>query len=522
MRNATATAQPAPNSNRRRLLAGMGLFFTATMLGMSGSSFASPGTTTLITNALIIDGTGAKAKRGAVRIEGDRIVAVGMLKPHKGEAVIDAKGQVLAPGFIDTHSHHGSGLSKTPDAVEATSQGITTIVVGQDGGSQLPVSRLFEQLRKTPAALNVATYAGHNSIRAEVMGEDFKRPATPAEIEKMKVLLDASMAEGALGLSTGLEYDPGIYSTKDEVLALAKETARLGGRYISHMRSEDRDLWEALDEIIEIGKQTGMPVQVSHMKLAMTDWWGQADRFLAVMDRARADGVKITGDIYPYEYWHSSLTVLFPERDFSNRESAKFALEHVAPADGLVLSSFSPDPSLVGKSVAQIAAQRGIDPASALMALIAESEVEGASAGVMGTSMRSDDIAKLIAWRYSNICSDGTLASRHPRGAGSFTRILRQYVREDRLLTLEEAVRKMTGASAENMGIGDRGTIRVGQHADLVMFDPATVADRATIENPTALSVGIARVWVNGTLVFNDGRATGNRPGQIVKRSAGK
>ena len=445
-----------------------------------------------------------------------------MLKPHKGETIIDAGGQVLAPGFIDTHSHHGSGLSKTPEAVEATSQGITTIVVGQDGGSQLPVSRLFVQLQKTPAALNVATYAGHNSIRREVMGEDYKRTATPAEIEKMKVLLDASMAEGALGLSTGLEYDPGIYSTKDEVLTLAKETARLGGRYISHMRSEDRYIWEALDEIIEIGKQTGMPVQVSHMKLAMTDWWGQADRFLAVMDRARAAGVKITGDVYPYEYWHSTLTVMFPERDFSNRKTAEFALKHLAPADGLLLSSFSPDPSLVGKTISEVAVQRGIDPADALMQLIAESQVDGASEAVMATSMRGDDIAKLIAWPHSNICSDGTLASRHPRGAGSFTRILRQYVREDRLLTLEEAVHKMTGASAENMGIRDRGTIRAGQHADLVMFDPATVADRATIENPTAQSVGISRVWVNGTLVFSDGRSTGNRPGQIVRRSAGK
>jgi N-acyl-D-amino-acid deacylase len=514
MRDATA-------STRRSLLAGIGLSFATTMFGMPVSAFAAPGATTLITDALIVDGTGTKAKRGAVRIEGDRIVAVGILKPHKGETVIDAGGQVLAPGFIDTHSHHGSGLSETPDAVEATSQGITTIVVGQDGGSQLPVSRLFEQLRKTPVALNVATYTGHNSIRKEVMGEDYERPATPAEIEKMKILLGASMAEGALGLSTGLEYDPGIYSTKDEVLTLAKETARLGGRYISHMRSEDRYLWEALDEIIEIGKQTGMPVQVSHMKLAMIDWWGQADRFLAVMDRARAAGVKITGDVYPYEYWHSTLTVMFPERDFANRASARFALEHIAPAEGLRLSSFSPDPSLVGKTVAEIAVQRGIDPADALMQLISESQVEGASEGVMGTSMRGDDIAKLISWPHSNICSDGTLASRHPRGAGSFTRILRQYVREDRLLTLEEAVHKMTGASAENMGIGDRGTIRAGQRADLVMFDPATVADRATIENPTAQSVGISRVWVNGTLVFSEGRSTGNRPGQIVKRSAG-
>jgi len=516
------TAWPGKRTGTKMLLSGIGLSLAAAMLAVSGSAAASPGSTTLITDALIVDGTGAKAKRGAVRIEGDRIVAVGTLKPQKGETVIDADGQVLAPGFIDTHSHHDYGLSETPDAVEATSQGITTIVVGQDGGSQIPVSTLFEQLAKTPAALNVATYAGHNSIRYEVMGEDYKRAATPAEVGKMKTLLGASMDAGALGLSTGLEYDPGIYSTKDEVLTLAKETARLGGRYISHMRSEDQYIWGALDEIVEIGKQTGMPVQVSHMKLAMTDWWGQADRFIGVMDRARAAGVKIIGDVYPYEYWQSTLTVMFPKRDFANRESAEFALKHLAPADGLLLSHFSPDPSLIGKTVADVAVQRGIAPADALMQLIAESQVKDASEGVIGTSMRGDDIATLIAWAHSVISSDGTLAGRHPRGAGSFTRILRKYVREDRLLTLEQAVRKMTGASAENMGIGDRGTIKVGQHADLVMFDPATVADRATTEKPTAQSVGISRVWVNGTLVFSDGRPTGNHPGQIVKRAAAR
>lgn len=500
----------------------LGLALAVAMLAVSGTAAAASETTTLITDAMIVDGTGTKARRGAVRIDGDRIVGIGNLKARKGETVIDADGQILSPGFIDTHSHHDYGLSETPDAVEATSQGITTIIVGQDGFSELPIAKLFDRLRKTPAAVNIATYAGHNSIRAEVMGADYKRVATPREIESMKDLVEAQMEAGAIGLSTGLEYDPGIYATKDEVLVLAKETARFGGRYISHMRSEDQFVWGALDEIVDIGRETGMPVQVSHMKLAMTDWWGQADRYIAVMDRARAAGVKITGDVYPYEYWQSTLTVMFPKRDFTNRESAKFALEHLAPADGLLLAHFSPDPSLVGKTVAQVAAQRRIDAADALMQLIAESQVPGAVEGVIGTSMRSDDVATLIAWPHSNICSDGMLADRHPRSAGSFTRILRKYVREDRLLSLEQAIRKMTGASAENMGLTDRGTIKLGAHADLVMFDPATVADRATSENPTAQSVGISRVWVNGKLVFIDGRTTGERPGRSILRAASK
>jgi N-acyl-D-amino-acid deacylase len=256
------------------------------------------------------------------------------------------------------------------------------------------------------------------------------------------------------------------------------------------------------------------------MKLAMTDWWGQADRFLGVMDRARAAGVDITGDVYPYEYWQSTLTVMFPKRDFRNRESAEFALKHLAPAEGLLLSDFSPDRSLIGKTVAQVAAQRGVDPAEALMQLIAESQAPGATEAVIGTSMRGDDIAKLIAWPHANICSDGALGDRHPRGIGSFPRVLRVYVREQHLLTLEQAIHTMTQSAADHMGIADRGVIRPGARADLVLFDPATIADRATSETPGAQSVGISRVWVNGALVFKDGQPTGVRSGQAVLRGA--
>lgn len=455
-----------------------------------------------------------------MRISGETIVAVGRLAAHAGEQVVDARGQVLSPGFIDTHSHHDDGLFAAPDAQPITSAGVTTIVVGQDGVSELPLDRLFDRMKTTPVAVNVASYVGHNSIRAAVMGNDYKRHATPAEIERMRELVRDGMRAGALGLSTGLEYDPGIYSSHDEILALAQEAARWGGRYISHIRSEDQSVWAALDEIVDVGRVTGMPVQVSHMKLAMTDWWGQANRYLAVLDRARAAGVDITGDVYPYRYWQSTLTVMFPKRDFTSRRSAEFALRHLAPADGLTLSEFSPDPSLVGKTVAQVAAQRGVDPAAALMQLIAESQTPGASEGVIGASMRADDVATLIAWPHANICSDGALEDRHPRGRGTFPRVLRLYVREQHLLTLEQAVHKMTGAAAAHMGITDRGVIRPGARADLVLFDPAVIADRATTEDPSAQSVGISKVWVNGALVFADGRATGVRPGEPILRQS--
>lgn len=511
----------APRSFRtggwRTLLRGAcGPILAAAAMTVSTAAIAQ---STLITGAQVVDGTGAPARSASVRIEGGRIVAVGDLAPRKGEQVVDGVGQVLSPGFIDTHSHHDHGLFEQPDAVPVTSQGVTTIIVGQDGGSELPLTPLFDKMKKTPVAVNIGTYIGHNSVRAAVLGKDFKRVATPAEIERMRVQVRQGMEAGAIGLSTGLEYDPGIYASKDEVLTLAKEAARFGGRYISHMRSEDQFIWAALDEIINIGRVTGMPVQVSHMKLAMTDWWGQADRFLGIMDRARATGVDITGDVYPYEYWQSTLTVMFPKRDFTNRESAEFALKHLAPPEGLMLSEFSPDRSLVGKTVAQIAAQRGVDPAVALMQLIAESQVPGAREMVIGTSMRGDDIAKLIAWPHANICSDGMLGDLHPRGIGSFPRVLRRYVREEKILTLEQAINRMTGATAQHMGITDRGVIRPGARADLVLFDAARIADRATSETPSALSVGISRVWVNGGLVLKDGQATGVHSGQPVLRS---
>lgn len=480
----------------------------------------TPSASTLIIHARVLDGTGAQPRETAVRLDGDRIEAVGALEPRRGEMVLDAQGLVLAPGFIDTHSHHDIGLAERRDALEAVSQGVTTIVVGQDGSLSEPIEQLFTRLGNQPAAVNVAAYLGHGTLRAAVMGEDFRRAATVREVERIKALIASGMSAGALGLSTGLEYDPGIYASRDEVIALAAEAARHGGRYISHIRSEDRDLWEALEEIIEVGRVTRMPVQVAHMKLAMVDWWGQADRFLARLDRARAAGIDITGDVYPYEYWQSTMTVLFPQRDFTNRTSAEFALQSLVRPQDLQVTRFAPDRSVEGRTLQQIALLRASDPASTLMELIAQSQASGGEEEVIAVSMHSEDVAKLIAWPHSNICSDGALADTHPRGAGAFTKVLRQYVRERPLLTLAEAIRKMTSASAAHVGIRDRGVIRPGAYADLVLFDADLVADRATLREPAALSVGVAKVWVNGSIVFANGRATGARPGRPLRRTS--
>ncbi len=264
--------------------------------------------TLVITNVQVIDGTGAPARVADVRVSGDRIVEIGDLTVGHGETSLDARGLSLVPGFIDTHSHHDRGLTDLRDALAAVSQGITTIVVGQDGGSQFPLDEFLGRVEEYGVAVNVASYAGHNTIRRRVMGDDFRRTATASEVDSMKQLLRRELERGALGLSTGLEYNPGIYSTTEEVVQLAEVAAQYGVRYISHMRSEDRALWDAVEETIRIGREAELPVQISHMKLAMRSLWGQTGRLLARLDAARDSGTDITADVYPYEYWQSTMT----------------------------------------------------------------------------------------------------------------------------------------------------------------------------------------------------------------------
>jgi len=501
------------------------LLLLGLVVGCSTSGDAPVGLT--VVNATIVDGSGAARYAGAVRVVGDTIAAVGPeVRPERGDSVIDAGGLVLAPGFIDSHSHHDVGLLDTPDALAAVSQGITTIVAGQDGGHPMPLARAMDSIARVGAAVNVAFYAGHGSIRRAVMGDGFRRAATLAEVDSMAALLTRELDAGALGLATGLEYDPGIYSERSEVLALAKVTAAAGGRYISHIRSEDRWFWDAVDEILAIGREVRLPVQISHVKLAMVSLWGQADSLLRVLDRARADGIDVTADIYPYPYWQSTLTVLFPKRDFDNRAEAEKILRELAKPEGLLIGDFAPNPEYQGKTVAEIARLRREDPASTLMGLIRESLAYerrlGGEAGVVesvvATSMVEPDIRRLMAWAHSNICSDGELDGAHPRGFGAFPRVLGKYVRDEGVLTLEDAVRKMTGATAAHLGFERRGTLAPGKVADMLLFDPATIADRATPAEPHLVSVGVRRVWVGGQEVWDGSATTGARPGIVIKR----
>ena len=479
----------------------------------------------LITNAVVIDGSGAPARRAAVRVQGDRIAAIGNLQPRSGEATIDAGGLTLAPGFIDTHSHADDGLFDHPDALAVVSQGITTIIGGQDGGSPIPLADYFRRLEQSPAAINVGMYVGHGSVRDSVMGADFKRPATASEVDRMKTIVANEMRSGAIGLSSGLEYDPGIYSDRSELIELAKVSASFGGRYISHIRSEDYAFWQAIDEIITIGREAKLPVQISHAKLAMRSLWGHADSLVRILDAARASGVNITADIYPYLYWHSTLTVLFPKRDFENRAAAEFALTQTSTPEGLLLGRYEPNPDYAGKTVAEISKLRGTDSITTLIDLIRESEAMRVKTGhstqsVIGTSMVEPDVERIMRWPHTNLSTDGSLDGPHPRGYGAFPRFLGVYVRERHVMPLEEAIHRMTALAADHMGMGgkSRGRIAPGMFADLVLFDPATIIDRATPQEPHLTSVGVVHVWVNGVEVYANGTATGARPGRVIRR----
>ena len=479
---------------------------------------------TLITNARIIDGTGSPAMRGSVRLKGDRIAAVGDIDATQSDVIFDAGGLVLAPGFIDTHSHSDSLILSERNALAKITQGITTAVVGQDGDAPYPLGDFFAALEATPAKVNIAAYAGHNTLRDEVMGANFSRTASDDEINSMSALLGQELAAGALGLSTGLEYEPGIHSETSEVVHLAQLTADAGGRYISHIRSEDRWFNDALEEIIEIGRVTGMPVQISHLKLAMASQWGRAPWIIQRLNAAREEGIDLTADIYPYAYWQSHMMVLLPDRDPTDLEAIDFVMAELAPPDGIIFTHFPAEPLYVGMTLTEIAAAREQSPAEAFSALAQLSIAHEAETGeigdmMIGTSMRDDDIAAFMAWPHTNICTDGSLRDRHPRGAGSFPRVLGRYVREQGVLSLENAIYRMTALPAQHMGFGERGVIAPGMMADLVLFNPDTVIDRATTSEPFAPSEGIHSVWVAGEWVLHEDTVSEAFPGRVIRRS---
>lgn len=497
--------------------------FTA-ILGLCFFISEAQNNTILIRNVQLIDGMGLPARHANVRIKGNQIEAIGQLKALPGETIIDGAGKTLAPGFIDTHSHIGGSLKKHPDALADLNQGVTTIISGQDGSGD-EIDSIKTGIKQLPIAVNIATYTGHTDLREAVMGEkNLGRAATDAEIKQMQAMLEKEMRKGSLGLSTGLEYAGAYFSSRKEVLELAKTAAAFKGRYMSHLRSEDVALADAIDEIIDIGRQAKLPVQISHFKLALKDDWGKSPQILSQLQKAREEGIDITADCYPYDFWSSTIKVLFPKTDYTNPVSAQYAVDHTFDAGKSIVTRFAANPAYAGKTVAEIASMRKETAAQTIMGLIAESTAYGKAhpeasglEGIMGKSMTDEDVVNILTWSHTNICSDGSYGG-HPRGFGSFTRVLGHYVREQKIMSLETAIQKMTSLAAEQTGIKNRGIIAPGYFADLVLFDPATVQDNASVKTPQAISTGIHKVWVNGVLVYENQAHTKQYPGVFVSR----
>jgi N-acyl-D-amino-acid deacylase len=437
---------------------------------------------------------------------------------------LEAAGLMVAPGFIDAHSHADGGLLEAPDAESQIRQGITTGIIGQDGGSRIPLATLFSDLARRRVALNLASFVGHGAVRRAVMGADYRRGATPAEIARMSELVDQEMRAGALGLSSGLEYDPGFYAATDEVVALARRAAAHGGLYISHMRNEDNTVLDSVRELVRIAREAGIPAQVSHIKLGSKRVWGKADEVFRMMAEARsgAGAPEITADVYPYLYWQSTITLLNPSRDWENRSAWEGGLADVGGPENVLLARYGPDPTWAGRTIAQISAATGQDPVAVMQEVVRKTRGPLAGAGgeaVVVTAMSEGDLRKFIADPHTMFCSDGGPRSPHPRSAGSYPRILGRYVREEKVLSLEEAIRKMTSFPARRMGLTDRGTIAPEMKADLVLFDPLTVQDTATTSDPKGRPLGIPHVMVNGVPVLEQGRMTGARPGRPITRA---
>jgi N-acyl-D-amino-acid deacylase len=488
-------------------------FVMAWLVALAGQGHSAG--TLLIQHGRLIDGTGGPFRQADVRIAGDTIVEIApQLTAGAGEQVLDASGRVVAPGFVDVHSHADGGLVDHPEATSQVQQGITTALVGQDGGGDLPVSDFLERMESARPGINIATSVGHGTVRALVLGADFKRAATENEIAVMRALVERGMKDGAVGLSSGLEYDPGFYAQPAELAALASAIKPYGGMYSSHVRDEENEVVAAWREAIDVGRRAGVAVEISHMKVASKAVWGKAGEALAAVDEAVREGLDVGGDWYPYPYWQSSMYVLIPDRDFENVDKWRTGLDEIGGAQNVLITDYKTDPSWNGHTLAALATEERIDPPSLIVRMV---KAAGPNIGIIGTSMEEADMRAIFAHPRVVVCSDGQLSGRHPRGYNAFPRVLARYVREAPAVTLEAAIAKMTGQSAARLGLTDRGIIAVGRKADFVIFDENAIADRGTPQEPALAPVGIDAVVVNGTMVVSKGIPTGARPGHALR-----
>ncbi|HEX4963238.1 MAG TPA: D-aminoacylase [Thermoanaerobaculia bacterium] len=526
----------------------------------------------VIRNGRIVDGTGSPWYAGDVGVRGGRIAALGHLGTATAKRTIDAAGKVVAPGFIDMLGQSEMTILIEPRLPSKIYQGITTEITGE-GGSAAPQSdalikvdkdgydqmhidpnwhtyaEYFARLEKQGIGINVADYVGATQVRRMVLGDDDKQP-TPAQLEEMRALVREAMEQGAVGVSTSLQYPPAPYAKTEELIALATEAARYGGIYATHMRSEGDGIMAAIDEAVRIGREAHIPVEIWHLKVAGKTNWGRMPEVVAKIEAARRDGVDVAADTYAYPAWYNGLAAFVPpwahdggtekliarlhdpairariRKDMETPSAAWDNEWQEIPGPEAILLCTLHAPALkalLGKTLAEAAKLHGKDPVDELFDILIADQ---AATGVAVFAMSEPDVALALAqpWVSINNDSEGTSTEGqlgeqhpHPRAYGTFPRILRKYVREEKKLSLEEAIRKFSALPAARLRLADRGVLKAGMWADVVIFDPATVRDAATFENPNQLSQGMEYVLVNGVPVIDGGKMTGALPGKVLR-----
>jgi N-acyl-D-amino-acid deacylase len=528
----------------------------------------------VIRNGVIYDGSGAKPYAGEVAIDGDRIVYVGPARKNKGKTEIDAKGKAIAPGFINMLAHPEESLFVDGRALSDLKQGVTLEVLGEDsmgplnptmkrllaerqGDIKYPVSwttlgEYLTLLERKGVAPNLASFVGAGTVRNHVLGEADVQPSA-AQLATMRALVRQSMEEGALGVTTALIYSPNTYARTPELIALAEESAKCGGIYSAHMRSEGDRIEAAIEETIAIAKASGAPAEIYHLKLAGKDNWGKLDKVIGMIEGARAQGTRITADMYTYTAGATGLDAAMPPwvqdggleawiarlRDPAVRKRVIAEMRNAHPGnwenlygaagpENTVLLQFKNPKlkNLIGKSVAQVAKERGVSPEDAAIDMVIE---DGSRVGIAYYLMSEANLRRQVALPWMSFNSDEAgqapegvflKAGAHPRAYGNFARLFAQYVRKDHALSMEEAVRKLTSLPADTLSLPDRGRLKAGAFADVVVFDPATIQDHATFAKPHQLATGVQHVLVNGKVALRDGEATGAPTGRFVRGRA--
>jgi len=502
----------------------------------------------LIRNARVVDGTGNPWFVADVGVNDGKIASIGRLDGKTADSVIDADRRVLTPGFIDVHAHiekrpYRPGIIDYPDAFNYTMDGKTTMITGNCGSSKVDLDGWFSDLEQSGLGPNLMTLVGHNAVRQAVLG-DAKRAATPEELREMEGLVAKAMKAGAVGLSTGLIYIPGTYADTDEVVALAKVSGQHGGVYATHMRNEGAEVLSAIREAVYIGEQAGTPVQISHFKISNKHHWGASDKSIELVEEYRRKGVDVVVDQYPYDRSSTGVNTTLPTwaladgqeairarlRDPETRVRVIEGMKEILDKKGFgdysyaMVASCDWEPELAGKTIREVTVMRGRESTVDNQIETILELVDKGAVPMVFHSMGDEDVERIMRYRNTAIASDGYILKLgegvpHPRSYGTYARAFAEYVRKRKVLTLEDAVRKATSLPARTFGIRDRGLVREGFAADLVLFDPDKVQDKATFQDPHQYSAGFDYVIVNGVPIVQDGQRTGKRPGQILRHA---